>query len=77
MQTAALESGRQLRHFAGFTVARQTEAQHRIDFIILNVQQRAGAREFRQQTHPRRAKQRRHHADKREKAAEGKAAQMQ
>ncbi len=87
MQTAALKSAGEFRHFAALASTCHPQAQHGVDFIILNVQQRARTGELTQQAHARRAEQRWHHADDAirlpatlrhqwEETAQGKAAQM-
>ncbi|MNS79671.1 hypothetical protein D3C72_1133310 [compost metagenome] len=88
MQAAALKGAGQFRDFPALAFPGHTEAEHRVDFIILNVQQSACAREFAQQAHAWRTKQRRHHANnairlpatlghQREETAQSKASQMQ
>ncbi|MNE29926.1 hypothetical protein D3C80_1234230 [compost metagenome] len=87
MQIAALKGAGEFGHLATLAFTRHAQAEHRVNFVILNMQDGTCARELAQQAHAWRAKQRGHHADntvwlpatlrhQRKEAAERKAAQM-
>ena len=88
MQSATFERRCQLCHFAAFAFSGKAQPQHGVHFVILNMQHGTRAREFRQQAHSRRAKQRWYHANnairlpatlrhQRKETADGKTAEMQ
>ncbi|MNC52444.1 hypothetical protein D3C75_1017900 [compost metagenome] len=62
VQSTLFKALRQFRHFALF-FTRHSQAEHGVDFVILNMQQRARTAQFCEQAHARHAKEGRHDAD--------------